>query len=235
MKMTNIIVLATGLCMAGASGAAAQTVDPKVYFDVNIGGQTHSTTLATSTTFSLFGETGGTSTNVTVGKGLVFDAGGGYFVRRNLAIGAMVTMFTRNPVGTVSIAVPDPIAFRSLNTLSASPQLTHTELGTHIKVAYFVRVHDMLDVAISAGPSFVHLSKDIPAATVTNGTPRITVATQTGSGIGGHAGVDLNYHFTQRLGGGIFARYLLAQVDLPAASGVTVGGFQAGLGLRVVF
>ena len=34
---------------------------------------------------------------------------------------------------------------------------------------------------------------------------------------------------------GIFARYILAQVDLPAVSGVTVGGFQAGLGLRVVF
>ena len=235
MKMTNIIVLATGLFIARTSAAAAQTVDPNVYLDLNIGGQTQSVTLATSTTFSLFGETGGTSTNVTVGKGLVFDAGGGYFVRKNLAVGAMVTMFTRSPVGTVSIAIPDPIAFGSLTTASASPQLTHTEVGTHLKVAYFLRLHDKLDVAVSAGPSFVHLSKDIPVATVTNGTAQITVATQTGSAIGGHAGADLNYRFTQRLGGGIFARYILAQVDLPAAAGIAVGGFQGGLGLRLAF
>ena len=235
MKTTNILVLATGLFVAGASGAAAQTVDPKVYLDVNIGGQTQSSTVATSTTFSLYGETGGTSTNVTVGKGLVFDVGGGYFVRKNLAVGAMVTMFTRSPAGTVSIAIPDPIASRSLTTVSASPQLTHTEVGTHIKVAYFLRLRDALDVVISAGPSFVHLSKDIPVATVTNGAGQITVAKQTGSGLGGHAGVDLNYRFTPALGAGVFARYVLVEVSLPTVPGVTIGGFQGGLGLRLVF
>jgi hypothetical protein len=235
MKITTILVLATSLFMIGASGAAAQNVDPDFYFDVNIGGQTQSVTLATSSTFSLFGETGATSSNVTVGRGLMFDAGAGYFVRKNFAAGAMVTVFTRKPAGTVSIAIPDPIAFGSPTVLSASPQLTQTEVGAHIKLAYRVPLHDKFDVVLSGGPSFVHLNKDIVAAAVTNGTPLITVATQSGSGVGAHGGVDLNYRFTPRLGGGLFARYIAAQVDLPAASGISVGGFQGGLGLRLVF
>ncbi len=235
MKTTSIIVLITGFALAGASGAAAQTADPKAYVDLNIAGQTQSVTLATSSTFSLFGETGGTSTNQTVGKGLVFDAGAGYRIRENLAIGAMVSVFTRSPAGSVSVTTPDPLAFGAFTVVSTSPQLTQTEVGTHVKVVYFVRVIDKMDVAISAGPSFVHVSKDIASASVVNGTAQIAVATQTGMAIGAHGGLDVNYLFTPQLGGGIFARYIAAQVDLPAALGVKVGGFQAGLGLRVRF
>ena len=37
------------------------------------------------------------------------------------------------------------------------------------------------------------------------------------------------------LGTGVFVRYLRAQVDLPAAADLKVGGFQGGVGLRVRF
>ena len=157
----------------------------------------------------------------------MFDGGAGYRVWNNLAIGVAVSMFTRSPAGTVSVTIPDPIAFNAFTTVAASPQLTQTEVGTHIKVVYFLRVNDKMDVAISAGPSFVHLSKDIASASVVNGAAQIAVATQTGSGAGVNGGADLQYFFTPRLGGGIFVRYVPAQVDLPAASGVTVGGFRA--------
>lgn len=235
MKTTSIIVLAAGLALCRAAGAAAQTADPKIYVDVNIAGQTQSVTITTSSVFSLYGEQGATSTSQTVGKGLLFDVGAGYRVRENLAVGAAVSMFTRSPAGTASVTLPDPIAFNSFTTLAASPQLTQTELGTHLKVVYFLRVNDKTDVAISAGPSFVHLSKEIAIASVVNGAAQISIATQTGTGAGVHGGLELNHLFTPRLGGGIFARYVLAQVNLPAASGVTVGGFQGGLGLRVRF
>jgi hypothetical protein len=233
MKTANIIVLATSLALAGASGVAAQTVDPKVYVDVNVGGQTQSTSFTTSSTFSLFGETGGASSSQTVGKGLIFDGGAGYFVSRNLAVGVMVSMFARSPEGTVSITTPDPIAFNSFTVLTAAPKLKQTELGTHIKLAYLLRVNDSLDVIISAGPSFVRLSKEIASGNVVNGAPQISIATQTGNAVGAHGGLDVNYLFTSKLGAGLFVRYIRAQVDLPAASGVKVGGFQSGLGLRV--
>ncbi len=235
MKTTSIIVLAAGLTLAGASGAAAQTADPKAYVDLNIAGQTQSVTTASSSTFSLYGETGATSFSQTVGKGLVFDGGAGFFVRKNFAIGVMVSLFTRSPAAQVSVTTPDPIAFNSFTVLAASPKLKQTELGTHIKLVYLARVNDKMDVAISVGPSFVRLSKEIANGSVVNGTAQIAVATQTGTGVGAHGGLDVSYLFTPRLGGGIFVRYLVAQVNLPAASGVKVGGFQGGLGLRVRF
>jgi hypothetical protein len=232
MKTANIIVLAAGLALAGASGVTAQTVDPKAYVDVNVGGQTQSTTFGSSSTFSLYGETGSVNTSQTVGKGLMFDGGVGYFVQKNFAVGVMVSVFTRSPEGAVSVLTPDPIAFNSFTVVTASPKLKQTELGTHIKLAYLLRVSNAMDVVISAGPSFVRLSKEITTGSVVNGTPQIATATQTGNSVGAHGGLDVNYLFTSRLGAGLFVRYLAAKVDLPAASGVKVGGFQGGLGLR---
>jgi hypothetical protein len=235
MTTTSIIVLATGLTLAGAAAAAAQTIDPKGYIDLNIAGQTASATIATSSTFSLYGETGATSFSQTVGKGLLFDGGAGYFIRKNFAVGVAVSLFTRSPAASISIATPDPIAFNSFQVLSASPKLKHTELGTHIKLAYLMRLNDKTEVAIFAGPSLVRLSKEIASTGVVNGAAQIAVATQTATALGAHGGLDFNYLLTPRLGGGVFVRYLRATVDLPSASGVKVGGFQGGLGLRVRF
>jgi opacity protein-like surface antigen len=235
MKTTRIIVLATGLTLAAAAGAAAQAVEPKAYLDVNVAGQTQSTTVSTSSTFSLFGETGATSSSQTVGQGLMFDAGAGYHVRRDFTIGVAVSRFTRAPEGTVLVTSPDPIAFNSFSVLSATPKLRQTELATSVKLAYLVQVGKSMEVSISGGPSFVRLSKEIASGNVVNGAPQIAIASQTGSGIGAYGGLDLNYLFTPRLGTGVFVRYLRAQVDLPAASDLKVGGFQGGLGLRVRF
>ena len=240
--MTNVarpIVLAAGLVLLAAAGAAAQTTqtpaEPKAYVEVNIAGQTQSVTLATSSTFSLFGETGATSSSSTVGKGLVIDVGGGYFIRKNLAVGLSLSSFNRSPIGSVSVTVPDAVVFGAFTTVSSSPTLTQSEMSAHLKIAYVVRITDKIGMVVSAGPSFVKLSKDIASATVSNGTAVIAVTTQTGTGPGVNAGADLQYFFTPRLGGGIFARYVAASVDLAAASGVPVGGFQGGLGLRVRF
>lgn len=235
MKTTSIIVLASGLTLAGAAGAIAQTVAPKGYLDLNIAGQSQSVTIASASTFVLFGETGGTNFNQTVGKGLLFDGGAGYFVTREFSIGAGVSMFTRSPAANVSVTTPDPIAFNSFTVLSASPNLKQTELSTHVKLAYLLRVNDKAEVALFGGPSIVRLTKEIANGSVVNGTPQIVLATQTGTGVGALGGIDFSYLFTPRLGAGVFVRYLRAQVDLPAASGIKVGGFQGGLGLRVRF
>jgi hypothetical protein len=234
-KTTSVIVLASGLILAGAAAAAAQTLDPKAYVDLNIAGQTQSNTVVSSSTFSLYGETGGTSFSQTVGKGLVFDGGAGYFVRKNFAVGVAVSLFTRSPAASVSVATPDPIAFNSFTVLSASPKLKQTELGTHLKLAYLVPLNDKAQIAVFAGPSIVRLSKEMASANVVNGAAQIAVETQTGTGFGAHGGLDFSYRFTPHLGGGMFVRYLRADVDLPGAAGVKVGGFQGGLGLRLRF
>jgi hypothetical protein len=165
----------------------------------------------------------------------MFDAGGGYFVRKTFAVGVMVSMFTRSPEGAVSVTTPDPIAFNSFTVLTSAPKLKQTELATSIKLAYLLRVTNAMDVVVSGGPSFVRLSKEIASANVVNGAPQIAIATQTGNTVGAHGGLDVNYLLTPNVGAGLFVRYLAAQVDLPAAPGVKVGGFQGGLGLRFRF
>ena len=231
MKTTSIIVLALGLALTGGS-AAAQTAEPKAYVDLNLAGQTQSVAVAGRSTFSLFGETGSTNFSQTVGRGLVFDGSAGYFVRKNLSIGVTVSLFTRSPEATVSVATPDPLAFNSFTVLAASPKLKHTELGTHIRLAYHAQVGSKTEVILFAGPSFMRLSKEVAVGSVVNGTPQISIETQNGTGIGGHGGGEVTYLFTPRLGAGIFVRYVGAHVDLPVASALQVGGFQGGLGLR---
>ena len=233
-KTTNIIV-AIGLALSAVWDAAAQTAESRAYVDLNIAGQTQSVTLETSSAVPLFGELGTTSTSQTVGKGLVFDGGAGYRVRPSLAIGVAFSTFTRNPVGAVSITVPDPLVFGRFTVVSAEPTLNHTEFGTHVKIAYVRRITDTVNVVVSGGPSFIRLSQDIASATLAGAVPTVSVVRQTATAVGLNAGLDLNYFFTPRFGGGVFGRYVGAQADLPAASGVKVGGFQGGLGLRVRF
>jgi hypothetical protein len=234
-RTTNIIALATGLALACASHAAAQSGDSKAYVDLNLAGQTQSSTIATSSVSSLFNEPATISTSQTVGKGLAVDGGVGYRVWNDLAIGVALSVFTRSPIGTASVTVPDPLVYGVFNTVSASPALNHREVGTHVKIGFRRHINNKIDVGISVGPSFVRLSKDIVSATLAGGSPTVTVSRQTGTGVGVNGGADLGYFFTPWLGGGLFARYVRAEVDLPAVSGVTVGGFQGGLGLRFRF
>jgi hypothetical protein len=70
---------------------------------------------------------------------------------------------------------------------------------------------------------------------VVNGTSQIGIDTQTGTGIGAHGGLDVNYLLAPKVGVGLAVRYIGAQVDVPSASGLKVGGFQGGVGLRVRF
>jgi len=234
-KTTTIIGLALGLAVSAVSDAAAQTAGSRAYVDLNIAGQTQSVTLATSSAVPLFGELGTTRTSQTVGKGLVFDGGAGYRVRPGLAIGVAFSTFTRNPAGTVSVTVPDPLVFGRFTVVGAEPKLNHSEFGTHVKISYVRRINETVNVALSGGPSFIRLRQDIAGATLAGGVPIVTVVRQTATAVGVNAGLDLNYFVMPRVGGGVFVRYVGAQADLPAASGVKVGGFQGGLGLRVRF
>ena len=133
------------------------------------------------------------------------------------------------------VTVPDPLVFGQFTVVSAAPSLNHSEFGTHVKIAYVRQINDAINVALSGGPSFVRLSQDIAGATLAGGVPIVSVVRQTATAVGVNAGIDLSYFFLPRVGGGVFVRYVGAQADLPAASGVKVGGFQGGLGLRLLF
>ena len=82
----------------------------------------------------------------------------------------------------------------------------------------------------------VHPKVAIAVALTINGTtPTIVSVNESGNGWGGNVGADLSTFFSERYGLGVFVRYAAATVDLPSASGVSVGGIQAGAGPRLRF
>ncbi len=183
-------------------------------------------------------ETATITTSQTTGAGALFDIGGLYRVWNNLAVGMMFSRFSRSDQGSVSATVPNPVFFNQAATTNVTtPGLKHDEIGTHIQAIYYIPVGEKLDVAIYGGPSFIHLSQDIPSATVVAGTQNtnVSVSREKGTAKGGNIGAELNYMVTKRYGGGFYMRYAGGSVDLPSASGVKVGGFQVGGGVRVRF
>jgi hypothetical protein len=81
----------------------------------------------------------------------------------------------------------------------------------------------------------MQLSREIASASGVNGEGQIAVAEQKATAWGGHGSLAINYLATPRLGGGVFARYVAAKADLPAAAGIKLGRFQVGFGLHFRF
>jgi hypothetical protein len=168
----------------------------------------------------------------------VFEIAGGARLYRSFAVAVAFSSFSRSGASVVTASIPDPVFFGQPTTVAAQAAgLNHAERAVHIEAVYFVPVTRRFDVALSAGPSFFHLSQEISSVSVPGATQSIvaTSETQSGTSIGANVGADGTFMFTRQLGIGLFVRYAAATVDLPAASGVKVGGFRTGLGFHVRF
>jgi hypothetical protein len=138
----------------------------------------------------------------------------------------------------VTSSIPDPIFFDKPATVrSSATGLRHTEVGTHIKIVYFIPVNEKLEVAISGGPSFIKVSHAVPSVSVATNTQNVTLTSpeESGTATGVNVGGDVNYLVTSRYGVGGFIRYAGGSVDLPSVPGLKVGGVQVGGGLRIRF
>lgn len=239
IKTTSVMAMITGLVLGAASMAAAQTKAPgSAFIDINVGAQTGTKTLATSSSFSLYDETATVATSQSIGSGPVFDFGGGYRIWKNLAVGLSFSAYSRTVTGSLTATVPDPIFYNKFTTVSVqSPGLKRSEFGTHVKFIYYIEVNEKVDVAISGGPSFIRVSQDVSSATIPSGTTNVsvTIANQSGTAKGGNVGADVNYKIAPKWGVGFFLRYAGGSVDLPVATGVKAGGLQAGAGARLRF
>jgi hypothetical protein len=230
---TFFIALAAGACSAPA---LAQAPAHPVFFDINVGFGAKPSEITTSSTFSVFGEDGSSSTVVAPGASAMFDARIGYRFSQHLGIAGGMSGGQSQSTGTTSASVPSPIRFASPTIVSLqAPELTRRELAYHIQVAYVQAFGKDTTVTIAGGPTFMHLQQGVPTVSVSGTTPTVASGNESGTGVGGNAGVDVARYFSDRIGVGAFARYAAATVDLPSAAGVKAGGFQAGGGIRFRF
>lgn len=240
--MTKTAVLCLAFCALAAPRADAQMKwTDKGFANINIGGQSGSHDVATTTTFVVYDEDAHINTTQKTGGGFLFDMNGGYKVWRNLVAAVGYTFMSDSTDGAVTASIPDPSVFDHPRTVNATADnLKHTENALNFMGVWMVPVTDKVDVGISFGPTVFFVKQELPdTLTFTEPGPTVTGLTKkdvskTTGGI--NLGVDVTYLLTKKMGVGGILRYTRGSVNLEGASdSLTVGGFQIGVGGRYRF
>ena len=244
MTKTTVLSVLAGLSFACASTALAQspvTLPPQYYVNVNVGAQTPGHTTNATSTYTLYDEDGKLDATYNSRSGVLFDIGGGRRIWRNMTVGASYSRFGQKATGSAVATIPNPLFFdQPVVTGSIGlGELEHSEDALHVTATFWFPITDKIDVTVGAGPSFIWVTQQVATGVnVTPGTQNFEsfiIQSQSGTAFGVNVGGDVNYMYTDHIGGGLFVRYAGGSVDLPNAPGLSVGGFQVGLGLRLRF
>lgn len=253
MHMRNIVLAAT-LGVAAAAPAQAQMLTWQDRGFVNFSAvlQSGPGNNTVNGSFELYEETGTYQGPWHLSGGASLDLSGGMRVWRNLAVGLGYSRLADTSPVTITALIPDRLDFdRPHEETIDVGELDHSQNVVHISAVWFWPVTDKIDVAVSAGPSIFSVKADtvtgidvLPDTSIPTG---VVVSSASESTVGIHFGVDVTYKLTQLsrriatlpgnpwVGAGLLLRYAGSSVDLPAVNSLDVGGFQAGIGLRVRF
>jgi hypothetical protein len=231
-----------GLCLAGHSDASAQTaatIDTPWIATANILAQPSTRNLIISHDFPIYGENGNVTSTQHIGSGALFDISGGYAFTERLAGAIGISVFGNSATSVGTATVPNPLFFNQSRVVTfTQDDLSHREVGIHLQVRYTYPVRDKIDVVLVGGPSIFHVKQQlVSTVNVPTGTQDATaiVSSESKNAFGGNIGVEGNYYFTPMWGAGVLIRYAGAKSDLPSVSGLKIGGFQAGVGVRARF
>lgn len=247
-KTTKTLMVLACLALATASTARAQTpsnpqVPPapasRAFINVDVGAQPARGSISTTNTFPKYDETVTFAAVGGLANGPFFQVSGGATVWKHLAVGVGFSSFSSTSGSTATASIPSPLFFNQHVTSSQTvDNLKRTDHGVHLMAIWTMPVTNKIDVAFSAGPSFIKVSQDLVATVaVVEGTQNFTpvVSTDTGTAKGANVGIDGTYLITRNIGIGLLIRYAGGTVDLESASAVKAGGFQAAIGARLRF
>jgi hypothetical protein len=238
-KTMPVLVMVAGITLTGPPRAGAQGSTPENFIDLNVGAQPQRRTLSTSTSFPLYLETATVAVDQRITNGPMWEIGAGHRFSPSFAVRVAFSSFSSTGTASGVASIPNPLFFdQPLQESVGAAGLERTERAVHFQAVWFIPVTDEIDIALSAGPSFIRVSQQFAGnGTVAPGTQTLTLGndTETGTAKGINVGFDGAYMFTKRYGVGLFIRYAGGSVDLPSASGVKAGGFQTGLGARIRF
>lgn len=238
-------LLVAGALLAVAGDAAAQSPAPfdTGYGQINFGVQASSHDLNQNGSFPLYDETATFSATTEVEGGGFFEIGGGARVWRQLYLGLAYTRVADDANAAVSGQIPDPLFFDQFHPVSgAATGLDHSEHAFHLQALWRVPVTTRFDISVGGGPTIFNVRQDVVSAlnVAPNDVTLTGISTETAKDttVGFNIGVDGTYLITDRIGAGAVLRYTGGSADLDASTGTVsldVGGFQAGIGLRVRF
>ncbi len=241
-KTKTVLGLLIGLSLGAAPHVSGQTLSslpPQYFVNVNVGAQPQSRTITANTSFPIYEETATIDSTYLIPSGAFFEIGGGYRVLRRVTVGTSVSFFNHNGSGGLAGLVPDPDFHDRPATVTMDlGALEHKETGVHVFASYWWPISEKIDLAVSIGPSFIHVSQEVVSSMTVpepTQTVNVTIDSESGTAVGINIGADATYMFTPRFGAGVFVRYAGASEDLPSAPDLKVGGFQTGVGARVRF
>jgi hypothetical protein len=240
LKRTMLIM--AGVFAAVVSDARAQTTPPPAtlgFVNINFGAQPGTRDIGRSASFPVYGEDATLVTDQENGGGAMFDITGGYRFRGNWAGAIGFSNFQNHTDSGAVVTVPHPLLFNAPRTINTSvADLSHSERGIHLSAVWFYPITNEIDLAFSAGPSFIRVKQElVSSVTIPPGTQdaNFNVESESKTAFGVNLGVDGSYLITKNFGAGVFVRYAGGKVDLPSAEDLRVGGFQAGVGARLRF
>jgi len=235
-----VLGLCAGIALYAAS-ARAQTPTPsteRFFLNVNVGAELATRTINAVARKTVYDETATMTSNQPIGRGLVVDFDGGYRVRDDFFAGVLVSVFSKSSTATTSASIPDPIFFNRPKTVTGSTSgLSRHEVAVAPHITWAKPLMDNLDIALSGGIAFIHLSQDLVGNFDVTPPQNVTIlqTTESKNGVGPYAQVDFIYNLKTRYGVGGYVRYAGAKVDLPSQADANIGGMQAGGGIRLRF
>ena len=246
-----------GLLLAPAVATAqSATYEQRGYVEVNLGAQSGSHLITTSSTFTIYDEPGSIDASQSYGGGAVWGLGGGARVWRNLVLGLTYTRHN-DEIETAAIArVPHPLflnRYREAN--QRIEDLKHTENQYHLTATWMIPFGENMVLGVGGGPSFINFAHEFPSSAriqEVDGPPNFaTVAIQDVTFTRGRTtattfniGANLTYNLpfdlgeAGKLGATVGFRYAGGETDVDGPSGpidVKYGGAQFFGGVRVSF
>jgi hypothetical protein len=250
--LRSIVFVVTAIALFCAASASAQD---RIRISINAGQQTSSTILTQEQTFERYFEQGSFTFERLVPTAVTYDLGVTARLWRGLHAGAAMSMFDdKSGAGTVTARVPHPLQFNKPRTATGEIlNATRREVGQHIMFGWNVETAGGLEFLLFAGPSiFATDQLVVNSLTLTLDTevfpfdelafPAVESETLRENVMGYNAGVDMTWRVARKIGLGLLVRYSEGkQAFTPtrptgaAPVDVTVGGLQAGGGIRLIF
>lgn len=271
---TKTFGLMAALVVALASPALAQTQThtppprprprqvsgPRFFVDVSVGASALSQALSHNLTGPINRENATIATRYAARNGVLFDAGGGLRLRRQLAIDVAYAYSSTKSVADVSGQIPHPLFFNQPRDIQGSISgVRHADSAVHVDLIWTLPVTAGLEIRAFAGPTFVSIRQDLVSSVNYSETYPFDTATFTSaltakrskSAVGFNAGIDVAKFFTKSFGVGGILRGTAASVKLdspfvfsgaqPIDSGrdnqisVKAGRLEAAAGIRLRF
>jgi hypothetical protein len=251
----------TGVVAQSGGGSGSGLFSPwtdRIFVNLNGVGQSLPSPLEIKggTTFSLYDETGTTSSTQTVTyKKKSIDVSGGVRVYWNLGLGVGYTSSSTVGTGMLTATSPHPLVYNAPRTAGGTLSgLDHFESAFHVMALYVVKLPSNFEAAVSVGPSFYKVSQDTigtvglepevsPYTKITLTSPKVITTEATKVGV--NAGLDLawfsnlKYSVLSNVGVGVFVKYAGTTVSMTPEGAepisMKIGGVQYGAGLRIRF